>query len=91
MPSQGSDQLNVLRRAFPFFFACDEKLRLVQIGERLHAFCPGMELGSLLTDSMTVERPEGVSDFEQIVSRSGGVFLLSLSSGLGLRLRGQFL
>ncbi|MDG2054658.1 MAG: ATP-binding protein [Phycisphaerales bacterium] len=90
MPSQESDQLNVLRRAFPFFFACDEKLCLVHIGERLHSLCPEMKIGSLLTDSMTVERPEGLSNFEQIVSRSGDVFLLSLLSGLGLRLRGQF-
>ena len=90
MPSQGSDQHNVLRRAFPFFFACDEKLCLVHIGERLHSLCAEMKIGSLLTDSMTVERPEGLSNFEQIVSRSGEVFLLSLLSGLGLRLRGQF-
>ncbi len=90
MSSVDRDQIDILRRAFPFFFACDESLCLVQVAERLRSMCPGMTLGTSLAESISIERPEGIRTFEEILTRGGDIFLLNVNSEDALRLRGQF-
>lgn len=77
-----------LREVFPFFFALDRELRLVDFGRSLGKICTGAQLGALLTSLFTVARPRLKVGFEALLrARANTFFLESLSHPV--RLRGQ--
>ena len=77
-----------LREVFPFFFALDRELRLVDFGRSLGKVCKGAQLGAPLTSLFTVSRPRLNVGFEALLrARVNTFFLDSLSHPI--RLRGQ--
>ena len=75
-----------LREVFPFFFALDRELRLVDFGRSLGKICTGAQLGAVLTSLFTVARPRLKVGFEALLrARANTFFLESLSHPVRLR------
>ncbi len=77
--------------AFPFYFAFDRNMMLVQVGPSLAHVSPSIEVGSSVPEWFTLERPSISFDFESACDHPGLVFLLACSPAEGLVLRGQMI
>ena len=77
-----------LREVFPFFFALDRELRLVDCGRSLAKVCSSVQVGTPLGSLFTISRPRLKVGFEALLrARANTFFLDSLSHPI--RLRGQ--
>lgn len=77
--------------AFPFHFAFDRNMMLVQVGPSLAHVSPLIEVGSSVPEWFTLERPSIAFDFESACDHPGLVFMLACSPAEGLVLRGQMI
>ena len=73
--------------AFPFHFACNSQLVVVQVGDVLQRLIPEL-VGSQLSDYIEIERPNVPMEFALIGKHSRSVFVLEVFQS-GMRLRGQ--
>ncbi len=63
--------------AFPFYFAFDRNMMLVQVGPSLAHVSPSIEVGSSVPEWFTLERPSISFDFESACDHPGLVFFTS--------------
>ncbi len=75
---------------FPFHFAFDRELKVLQTGEVLPRIYPAATVGTNLREIFRIKRPEAELDFESVRSLSQSVFLLE-SAHSPLSLKGQML
>ncbi|MDJ1184582.1 sensor histidine kinase [Roseofilum casamattae] len=73
--------------AFPFHFACNAQLVVVQVGDVLQRLIPEF-VGSKLSNYIDIERPKVPVEFASLAKRSRSVFVLEVFQS-GMRLRGQ--
>jgi len=81
---------NLLDTVFPFHFAIDEHLHVLQVGSSLSRIAPQLTVGTALTASLVLRRPHGNLTISTISRAVEQPFLLELLDS-GVRLRGQFL
>jgi len=74
--------------AFPFHFAVDAELTIVQVGRSIGRVCPDVHVGARLDDVFRVERPPVPVTFSALVKNSGLLWLL-VHKRSGMQLRGQ--
>lgn len=77
-------------RAFPFHFAFDRELRVVQAGARLTRLLPGLAPGQLITETLSLRRPAVPLDYAAIEQASGQLFILEARDAR-VTLRGDML
>jgi PAS domain S-box-containing protein len=75
--------------AFPFHFAIDPELRVVQVGRSLTRAVPALSVGASLLDVFEVRTPAGPASFARWRECSSWLFVLAQRDGAVL-LRGQF-
>ncbi|MFP8879713.1 MAG: PAS domain S-box protein, partial [Myxococcota bacterium] len=80
-----------LSMTFPFHFAFDRNMILVQVGPSLARLNPSIEIGTDVLEWFALERPSITFDFESVCDHSGLVFLLACNPSDGLVLRGQMI
>jgi len=76
-------------RAFPFHFACNRDLRVVQAGQSLDRIAPEVLPGARLVDSFDLARPNRELTAAEIEARLGSLVLLEHRRSKVL-FRGQF-
>lgn len=76
-------------RAFPFHFACDRNLSVLQVGRSLARVAPEVEPGARLQDSFTLARPTRELTIELMESRQDTLALLEHRNSR-IPFRGQF-
>jgi len=76
-------------RAFPFHFACNRDLRVVQAGQSLDRIAPEVLPGARLVDSFDLARPNRELTAAEIEARLGSLMLLEHRRSKVL-FRGQF-
>ena len=76
--------------AFPFHFAIDYRLRLVQCGPKFSTICARAEPGALIVDLLEIKRPEVQFTTQDITRNLKTLFLIECKSS-GVTLRGQML
>jgi len=76
-------------RAFPFHFACDRNLRVLQVGVSLARVAPEVQPGACLRDSFTLTRPTRELTIEFVDSLQDTLALLEHRSS-SIHFRGQF-
>jgi PAS domain S-box-containing protein len=76
--------------AFPFHFATDESLALVQIGATLGRLCPDVRPDARIDEVFRPVRPHGSITIDWVLAHSDHFFLLEHRRS-GLQLRGQFI
>lgn len=93
-PDRGTDRGKIglgaqgLREVFPFFFAIDRELRLVDFGRSLGKICSGVRVGASLLSLVAVARPRLTPSFESFLrARAHTFFFAPLHQPV--RLRGQ--
>ena len=74
--------------AFPFLFAWNEKMQILQVGPSLARSLPDVAVGAQLDQVFKLERPKGVLDFEWL-GRHRGILLLLKHHATGMLMRGQ--
>ncbi len=75
---------------FPFHFAVDSDLRIVQVGASLARYCPEATPGALFKDVFQLIRPDVALDHAVLMENQQQLFLL-LHPASSLRFRGQLL
>lgn len=75
---------------FPFHFALDADLRIVQVGSSLARYCSDVTPGARFVDVFGLLRPEIPADYSSLMKSQRQLFLL-LHSSSNLRFRGQLL
>lgn len=75
---------------FPFHFVVDAGNRVVQVGRTLGCVCPGLTVGVLFDDFLSIQRPAVASLPAAVASHLDSLFLLRLTAR-DLQLRGQIL
>ena len=83
--SLGPDELG---EVFPFHFALDSSLAVVQAGRAWSRILPAVAAAARFDDLFEIVRPAVPADFHLLAELSGSVFVLNCR-GLDLRLRGQ--
>ncbi len=78
-----------LAELFPFHFAFDRGLRLVQVGPGLRRVCPDVAPGATVGDVVRFARPRLPAEFEALRRAAGE--LLVLEAGADFVLRGELL
>lgn len=76
--------------AFPFHFALDGDLRLVQLGQSLARIWGPGAFGAPLATFARIRRPLGLQSYQALRERLGDLFILDSTMGR-LRLKGQLL
>lgn len=79
---------HIFNTAFPFHFALNRDLEIIQAGNVLQRIIPAMRIGSSLSDIFHITKPVVAADFDAIQAQSQSMFLLE-ACGLPLSLRGQ--
>ena len=77
-----------VEEAFPFLFAWNSEMRIVQVGPSLARIARDVASGAQLDQLFKLERPLGAMDADWL-RRHRGVFLLLRHHGTGLMMRGQ--
>jgi PAS domain-containing protein len=77
-------------RVFPFFFAWDVSLRVVNLGPSMAKICPDVKRGASVDHLFKLIRPEGTFDAEHIQHHLNDLFLFE-HRATGTRFRGQVL
>ena len=78
------------KAAFPFHFAFDHQLRLLQIGSKLESICSSARPGALVIDLMKIIRPEVMFSWNDIQNNLSTLFLIECPEA-GVTLRGQMI
>lgn len=76
--------------AFPFHFALDGEMRVVQFGRHLPKLCPGVRVGIQIEDILQAQRPQILFAYPSIRDHVGQLFLFR-SKSTGALLRGQMI
>jgi PAS domain S-box-containing protein len=76
-------------RAFPFHFACDDELRVMQVGESLARVAPDARPGTLVQDAFVSARPARDISHDFLLTRAETLLLLEHRAS-GIPFRGQF-
>lgn len=76
--------------AFPFHFAVDAGLTILQVGSSLRRVCPDVRPGARLAEVFRPIRPAGRISFEWVLENRARFFLLEHNGAGKLQLRGQF-
>lgn len=82
--------VDVLECAFPFHFLLDGTLRILRAGRRLQEVASGLQSGEALGETLCIKRPEPNPTFDKLKSRTDDVFIIDVTTVVGLHLRGQF-
>ena len=75
--------------AFPFHFAVDAQLTILQVGATLRRICPDVRPGARLAEFFRPIRPEGRISFGWVLENRARFFLLE-HEATRLQLRGEF-
>lgn len=89
-PASIIDSAELLSSAFPFHFALDPRLRLLQWGASLEKLCPALRQGQSFADYFEIKRPAVGISYEEFCRSTGSLLILKLL-GTSLHLRGQAL
>jgi PAS domain S-box-containing protein len=77
-------------RAFPFHFALDRDLRIIQAGSTLARVCPDLHPGACVDGLLHAVRPQGRITFDWLLGQQDRFVLLQHEAS-GLQLRGEFI
>ncbi len=75
-------------QVFPFHFACDRDLSLVQVGNVLQRICPEIQLGDSIEQHFRIQRPNIRANFKAICEHPRSLFVL-IAQQQDLQLKGQ--
>ncbi|MGB7299692.1 MAG: EAL domain-containing protein [Burkholderiaceae bacterium] len=81
----------LLHAAFPFHIVLDNQLSVVQIGMSMRLLDETLDVGSVSSEHLILQRPIVSWDYSALRDASKSIFLLSLAYRKDVRLRGQFL
>jgi PAS domain S-box-containing protein len=76
---------------FPFHFAFDAEMRLVQVGRSLEKIYPETVIGADVGKLFEIERPSSNRDWQGLRATQGQLFILRHRNIAQLRLRGQMM
>ena len=88
VPHEFSLSPKLFGRVFPFHFACDRNLNLVQLGDVLQRICPEIQLGDPLDRHFRLQRPNIQANFDTIREHPRSLFVL-VAQQQDLQLKGQ--
>jgi two-component system, NtrC family, sensor kinase len=80
----------LFNRAFPFHFAFNRDLLVVQAGEILHRLAGGALVGSPIGAHFAIDRPRIDPDFAALAQQSKSLFILTFCPN-GMQLKGQMM
>jgi signal transduction histidine kinase len=80
----------LLMKAFPFHFAFNRNLEIVQAGDVLERISPETLVGQLIDQNFEINRPKIPIDFDAINKQSRALFILEFLPN-GMQLKGQMM